>query len=509
MLTRAIIASAVTSLAVTGAAIGATLTIDANTQHQTIDGFGAFGGSKVWWSSGPFYDNTFLQQTIDDLGATILRDRIPATFELSNDNGDANSLDLSKFNFTNRAGHHAALSERFPLWRAMNQHGLDKFILSYWSPPAWMKTNNDIENGGELRPQAYAEFAEYCVASVKVLKDSCGVDVYALSVQNEPAFEESYVSCVYTAEQYRDLVKVVGARLNEEYPSVKLFGAEDMLKNWVRSDAYPGPLMADPVSREHLDILAVHGYSDGVNPTPSSTAATLWARAAKNCASVGKNLWMTETSGFDDNWSGTMDLAEAIYAALKYGKVAAWVYWTFTGLIDNGAPTLRYYASKQFYRYIRPGAVMIDIDDTADDDVFAVAFNHPQDQTLTVVLLNLGSSSQSISLEGDGIPAQLHRYVSTSSKRCTDEGAVSGAGSVTLPAASITTLTGGSYQPSTGTARPHAGRAHASPSNALSDGGRYSLDGRLLRQGCRATGVYVVENVGRSVGMHSTRLRQQ
>jgi len=81
-------------------------------QYQTIEGFGGFGAKEVWWSSGPFYNTAWLDLVIDDLGLTILRDRIPATFELSNDNSDPASLDLSKFNFTNRAGHHAAMVDR-------------------------------------------------------------------------------------------------------------------------------------------------------------------------------------------------------------------------------------------------------------------------------------------------------------------------------------------------------------------------------------------------------------
>ncbi|MBD3242545.1 MAG: hypothetical protein GF331_18290 [Chitinivibrionales bacterium] len=504
MFARSILKSVVTCIAAVGTAFGVTMTIDAATEYQTIEGFGGFGGKQVWWSSGPFHDATYLRQTLDDLGITILRDRVPATFELSNDNGDPRSLDLRGFNFTNRAGHHAAMGERLPLWRAMKQNGLDKFILSYWSPPAWMKTNNDIENGGELKRQAYDEFAEYCVASVKVLKDSCGIDVYALSVQNEPAFEEPYVSCVYTAEQYRDLVKVVGARLHEEYPNVKLFGAEDMLKNWTRQDAFPGPLMADPVSREHLDILAVHGYSDGVHPTPSSQAASMWSRASQNCRSVGKPLWMTETSGFGSTWSGAMELAEAIYAALKFGKVSAWVFWTISAggdggysLISNGTPNKLFYASKHYYRYIRPGAVMIDIDDSGDEHVFAVAFNHKQDRQLTVVLLNAGGSAASVSLAAQGLPGQLRKYVSTSTKQCTDEGTVTSGAAISLDANSVTTLVGTGYAPPSlrvtrTPSQPYG--AGAAPVQGFS----YALDGRRVHGPVRAGGVYYVRSRDRT-----------
>ncbi|MBD3243134.1 MAG: hypothetical protein GF331_21260, partial [Chitinivibrionales bacterium] len=187
-----------------------------------------------------------------------------------------------------------------------------------------MKTNNSTVNGGALKSAAHGEFAEYCIATVRAYREQCDVDLYALSIQNESAFVEPYNSCVYTPEQYRDAIKAVGPRLHTAHPDVKLFGAEDMLANWTRNP-YAGYCQQDPVAREHLQVFAVHGYSDGVHPTPASDAVTKWNNTGRNCWSAGKPLWMTETSGYDLSWSGAVHLAESIYTALKYGRVAAWV----------------------------------------------------------------------------------------------------------------------------------------------------------------------------------------
>ena len=64
---------------------------------------------------------------------------------------------------------------------------------------------------------------------------------------------------------------------------------------------------------------------------------------------------------------GAFDLAQAIFAALYYGKVSAWLWWqgsensgmTEFSLMQGTRVGKRYYASKQFYRYVRPGARMV------------------------------------------------------------------------------------------------------------------------------------------------------
>src|SRR6185436_12707980 len=88
--------------------------------------------------------------------------------------------------------------------------------------------------------------------------------------------------------------------------------------------------------------------------------------------------WMTETSGYVDAWEGgknskgedapgAFDLAQAIYAALCYGKVSAWVWWQGSesggmsefSLMQGTRVGKRYHASKHFYRFLRPGARLV------------------------------------------------------------------------------------------------------------------------------------------------------
>lgn len=84
-----------------------------------------------------------------------------------------------------------------------------------------------------------------------------------------------------------------------------------------------------------LDVFAVHGYSDGIFAAETSGHRKTWEILEKNfgfSSETGKNQWMTETSGYSNDWLSTapripaaMNVAIAVGSALKYGKITAWV----------------------------------------------------------------------------------------------------------------------------------------------------------------------------------------
>ena len=167
----------------------------------------------------------FVDDLINDLGLTILRDNLPLDFEYTNDNGDPYVTDLSKFHVDGQTpGYGQPLRTHIQYLKDMKAAGLNKLIMSVWSPMPWMKNNNSLTNGtnqnaappynptptsadNQLRTDMYQEFAEMCVAYIKIIKQETGIDLYALSVQNEPRFSQSYESCVYNGEALRDLDK--------------------------------------------------------------------------------------------------------------------------------------------------------------------------------------------------------------------------------------------------------------------------------------------------------------
>jgi len=269
-----------------GLAGAATITVEQGTEYQTIDGFGGFGPMKVWWDSPPFTDAQWVSRIVDTLGLTMLRTTVSASFEYTNDNSDPFAFNRAACNISGHVSGEAEgpLGDHFPYYRAMKAaveaRGEQlKLIASIWTPPAWMKTNNDIRNGGNLSTNMYDEFAERCVEYVKVIKDSTGIDLYGLSLQNEPAFVEPYESCVYDQAQLRDAIKRVGPRLQAAAPATTIFGPEDVIDRYYWVTQYVNTICGDAEARPYMGVIAVHGYAgDGV--TPSSGTATTWQTVA-------------------------------------------------------------------------------------------------------------------------------------------------------------------------------------------------------------------------------------
>ena len=81
-----------------------------------------------------------------------------------------------------------------------------QLLVSPWSPPAWMKSNGQMNRGGTLLPQYAAAWAQCYVRFVQAYEAE-GVPVWGISVQNEPLANQPWDSCIYTAEAERDFVR--------------------------------------------------------------------------------------------------------------------------------------------------------------------------------------------------------------------------------------------------------------------------------------------------------------
>lgn len=79
-------------------------------------------------------------------------------------------------------------------------------FVSPWSPPAWMKDNNNSLHGGKLLERYKQTWANHYVKFIKTYEGK-GIPVWGLSVQNEPMAVQKWESCVFTAEDERDFIK--------------------------------------------------------------------------------------------------------------------------------------------------------------------------------------------------------------------------------------------------------------------------------------------------------------
>jgi len=438
--------------------------------YQTIRGFGGFGAQKVWWDAEPFYTPSFVNTLINDLGVTILRDEIPHSFEPLNDNADPKVINWDGFNSSRDAdGDDSHLGQHLPYLKAMQEAGLRTMIATVWTPPLWMKhiqhRGNGVNNGSDpgaysapeytstpssktnqLKVEHYEEFAEYCVAYIRLLKERTGIDLYAISLQNEPRFSQFYGSCVHSPNSLRDLIKVVGKRLEQEGIQTLIFMPEDV-QSMFHIRGYLQAILNDPEAKKYAGIFAIHNYAnDGINPSNEGPAN--WRETYQMASSAGREVWMTETSGFKAGFvEGGLEMAKSMYNAFYYGNASAWVYWQMSdgsdgALIRNGQKTALYYVSKHFYRYIRPGALRFNLE-SGDNTLLTLAFIHPTDKTISIIAINLADTPQKISLPSN-LPASTYEvYLSTHTLNCEKQAqSIPGAGTYLLPGKSIITLLG-------------------------------------------------------------------
>ncbi|MEP6735441.1 MAG: glycoside hydrolase family 30 beta sandwich domain-containing protein [Chryseolinea sp.] len=445
------------------------ISIDKSTSYQTVDGFGFFGAYDVWWSGGSLWNDAWGEKMIGDLGITIWR----------NEYFPPSTPDNRQTEWTTQKPVVEGLKAK------ADKYNVDlKFIFTVWSPPSDLKWQSNFtwpgdvnatrnagtvstKNGGTLNPNKYTEYADWLKAGIQLYEDA-GVDLYALSLQNELMFVEPYNSCTYTFSWYNDLLNNVVPKIKTTYPAIKLFGAENMLdlegadENWPYF--YHSNIKANPTATANIDILAVHGYTDGVAPSSGSGLVKRWTNHLEQFSKpMNKPTWMTETSGYNDTWEssggkpGAINLAQDIHAGLYYGNMSAWVWWQGSGgegsrdEIDEFAlmrglnAGKKYFTSKHFYRYIRPGAVRVkSISD--DADVFVTAFQHSENGTHTIVMINSGIKDKLISLSGVDLPASFAMYrTNASTENCVfidniNSGTTS---SFILPAKTIVTLQAG------------------------------------------------------------------
>jgi glucuronoarabinoxylan endo-1,4-beta-xylanase len=372
-----------------GMAQSGDITVNPATAYQTMDGFGI---ADVWQnkSSSTSTLTTLLFDPDQGIGLTLLRIGIDGTSGKPNIMGDAAFVDgpaIAKFG--------------------------GKVWAAPWSPPANMKDNNNVNNGGHLTTSDYDSWASVLAAFPAYYKQQSGVDLYAVSAQNEPDFTASYQSCLYDKTQMNNFIKVLAPKLAALNPPVGVLAAEpDVWNNLWSGDNYGTAILGDSSVSPLVTVLATHDYGSNTSSTtrPAPPAG----------ANTTHHLWETEitySSGAAIN--AGLDIARGIYAAVTAGGVNGWHYWWTESFLDGGSatnPPKRVYAMGNFSKFVRPGYVRVAVTG-APSSVQIVPFVSPADGTTVIVALNSGSSAVQASffVGGSSWPASVIPYVTSAS----------------------------------------------------------------------------------------------
>ena len=97
-----------------------------------------------------------------------------------------------------------------------------QIIASPWSPPFWMKDNLKAIKGGKLLKKYYALWVQYIIKFIEAYKDQ-GITIDALTIQNEPAANQRWESCLYDAQDEKEMVLVLGKALKESNLTTKIY----------------------------------------------------------------------------------------------------------------------------------------------------------------------------------------------------------------------------------------------------------------------------------------------
>lgn len=244
---------------------GSTVFFNPAAQMQTIEGFGgAFTESSavVLNKISKANRTEILKDYFDPkqgIGYSLCRTHINSCdFSLGNYSYDDTPGDTALKDFSIKHDEQALL----PLIKdsmAMSKTPI-KLFSSPWSPPAWMKTNNDMNHGGKLKPECAQAWADFFVRYVQEYKKQ-GVDIWGLTVQNEPGASQSWDSCEYSGEEEHAFVR---DHLGPALEKAGMSGIKLMIWDHNYDDAvtYSAPSLTDPATSKYIWGTAVHWYSD-------------------------------------------------------------------------------------------------------------------------------------------------------------------------------------------------------------------------------------------------------
>jgi glucosylceramidase len=295
-----------------------------------------------------------------------------------------------------------------------------KLLVSPWSPPAWMKTNFRMDDGGSLRREYRPAWAAYYVKFVQAMRAEENLEVWAFSVQNEPEAKQTWESCLYTPEEERDFVRDhLGPALHRAgFAGVKLLGWDH---NRDRLEARADAMLGDPAAARYLWGLGLHWYVSDDFAASSRVHARFPDKPilfTEGCWEGGRNLGIWEHGeayarqmiGDFRNWvCGFIDWN--IVLDQRGGPNHVGNFCDAPVIVDTVTKEIRYSAAfyylGHFSKFVRPGAHRI-ASAGGPAGLQSVAFANP-DGSLVAVVLNEGEAPVEFTLDvgGEGVACAI------------------------------------------------------------------------------------------------------
>ena len=359
-------------------------------KHQTITGFGASLAYYENWLIAHPNRNQIYDVIFEELSLDILRVR--NTFGY-----DEGMIDRVK-QFANAA-------------KLSLGHPIDIMVTS-WGPPAYLKSNNDRNNGGTLKYEVlngkvnfnYSGFAKWWSESLDNY-NNVGIFPKYISIQNEPDWKATYESCLLRpAETITNTDTIAGYNkaLDAVYDSIQkrenpphFLGPEcigigyNTVENYINA----------------LDLSRIFGISHHLYHGAESGTVENDPFTSSNYAKVGN--FHPEKPHFQTEYSRTdwFSLAAMMFQTLAEENATAFLYWDLIwsegGLVNLHFPwdrsrwanSLGYNRTKDFYvfkhysKFIHPGWKRITTTENTNP-VKTAAFSNNSGDSLSFIAIN-------------------------------------------------------------------------------------------------------------------------
>ena len=285
-----------------------------------------------------------------------------------------------------------------------------RIMASPWSPPSWMKTNGQMNEGGKLKEEYKSAWADYYCKFIEFYHGE-EVPIWGISVQNEPEAKHTWDSCLYTAEEERDFIKYfLGPSLERHNLLDKKVIIWDHNRDMMVERART--VLRDPVAAKFVWGTGFHWYCgdhfDNVQKVHDEFP--------------DKNLIFTEGCQEGGPHLGSWDLGER-YATSIINDLNRWtVAWLDWNLILNtqggpnhvgnycSAPMIvdtntqeilyqsSYYYIGHFSRFIKQGDSILEIEN--DTSLLSLSSISKNRDKVNTVILNKSNTSDSFTYIG-------------------------------------------------------------------------------------------------------------
>lgn len=277
-------------------------------------------------------------------------------------------------------------------------------FASPWSPPAFMKSNNNMLKGGKLLPEFYQPWANYYVKFINAYEKE-GIPVWGLTIQNEPMATQTWESCIYTAEEERDFLKnYLGPTMEKAGLNNKKIIVWDHNRDLINHRV--NTIFGDPDAAKYAWGTGFHWYETWTGGDPMFSNVGLIKESYPD-----KNLIFTE--GCADSYREGQ--YQSVKNAERYGNsmindfnmgTVAWTDWNIL-LDQRGGPnhvgnfcfapvhadlttgeliyTLSYYYIGHFSKFIKPNAVRLSTAPSRSQ-LIATSFQNTDGKIATVVM---------------------------------------------------------------------------------------------------------------------------